>query len=189
MNAKIVDGTWVTMVTPFTEEDKIDFAALESLVEWFVEKKADGLFAVCQSSEMFYLTLPERVELAKFVVRQSAGRLPVVVSGHVSGSQKEQMRELAAMADVGADALVLVTNRLAKEGESEAVVQKNLEKIMKALPNTDLGLYECPYPYKRILSPGMLKCVQTAGGLAFLKTPAAIMPKLTRNCKPLRAHE
>lgn len=186
MKAKIVDGTWVTMVTPFTEDNKIDYAALESLVEWFVEKKADGLFAVCQSSEMFYLTPTERVELAKFVVKQSAGRLPVVVSGHVADNHKEQLRELAAMAEVGADAVVLVTNRLAKENESDAVLQKNLEKIMKAVPNTDLGLYECPYPYKRILSPDTLKWCADSGRFGIFKDTCCDIAQIDAKLRAIR---
>ena len=44
-----------------------------------------GLFAVCQSSEMFYLSDDERIELAQFVATQAAGRVAVVATGNSDG--------------------------------------------------------------------------------------------------------
>ena len=57
-------GVWPVMLTPFTEENQVDYAALKELVEWYIKNGVDGLFAVCQSSEMFKLTLKERVTAA-----------------------------------------------------------------------------------------------------------------------------
>ena len=45
-------GVWPVMLTPFTEENQVDYPALKELVEWYIENGVDGLFAVCQSSEM-----------------------------------------------------------------------------------------------------------------------------------------
>ena len=90
MSNEIKNGTWVTMITPFTRENQIDYPGVEALIEWYIRYKVDGIFAVCQSSEMFYLSLRERVELAKFVVEKARGRIPVVVSGHVSESIESQ---------------------------------------------------------------------------------------------------
>lgn len=55
------------MLTPYTEDNKIDYPALEKLTEWYFENDCDGLFAVCQSSEMFQLTLEERCKIAAAV--------------------------------------------------------------------------------------------------------------------------
>ena len=65
MNKKIVNGVYPTMLTPFNEDNTIDFKALERLVEWYIAKGVDGLFAVCQSSAMFELSRRERKELCK----------------------------------------------------------------------------------------------------------------------------
>lgn len=158
----ITSGVWPTMITPFTADNKIDFNGLESLIEWYLANKVHGLFAVCQSSEMLYLTLEERVELASFVAKVVNGRAPVACSGHVSSHIKEQTDELKAMADTGADVLVLVTNRLAAIDESDDVWKQNLEIIMDNVPNISLGLYECPRPYNRLIKPETLHwCCQT----------------------------
>jgi 4-hydroxy-tetrahydrodipicolinate synthase len=170
MNNKIVNGVYPTMLTPFNEDNTIDFAALERLVEWYIGKGVDGLFAVCQSSAMFELSRRERKELCKRTVEITAGRRPVMASGHVSDTLEDQAADLNDMAEAGADALVLVSNRLAKPWESDVVWLKNLEKLMKDLPSDiPLGFYECPYPYKRLLSAEIVKELVKTGRFAFIK--------------------
>ena len=63
MNSNESSGLWPVMLTPFTDEGNIDYASLERLIDWYERNGATGLFAVCQSSETFYLSLRERVEL------------------------------------------------------------------------------------------------------------------------------
>ena len=70
------------MLTPFTEDGEVDYASLERLVEWYEENGAQGLFAACQSSEVFYLSLQERVRIAAFLKKRA--HVPVIASGHVS---------------------------------------------------------------------------------------------------------
>ena len=111
------DGIWPTMITPFKEDGSIDFKSLERLVDWYIINGVDGLFAVCQSSEMFFLSLEEKRQLAEATVKAAAGRVPVICSGHTSDKIEEQIEELQEMAGTGVDAIVLVTNRLAKEEE------------------------------------------------------------------------
>ncbi|MCU6794637.1 dihydrodipicolinate synthase family protein [Paenibacillus sp. WQ 127069] len=165
----IVDGVWPTMVTPFTESNEIDFKALEKLVEWYIAKGVDGLFAVCQSSEMFKLSLEERVQLAGFVKKQAAGRVPVIASGHVSDSIQDQIEEIKAISAVGIDAFVMVSNRLAAQDESDDVWKRNAEIILAAVPDVAFGIYECPFPYKRLMSPELLAWCASTGRFLFLK--------------------
>ena len=110
MKAKKIEGIVPVMITPFTDGGEIDYESLERLIEWYIANGSDALFAVCQSSEMLFLSLKERVELAKFVVKKTAGRIPVVASGHISDDPFSQAEELAAAANTGADGVVLVSN-------------------------------------------------------------------------------
>ena len=170
MNANLPGGVWPTMVTPFTDNGEIDDAALERLIDWYIARGVSGLFAVCQSSEMFYLSLEERVHLAAFVKQKAAGRVPVIASGHISDAISSQIAELNKMAETGVDALVFITNRLAEPNESDDVWRRNMEKVMAELPpDVPLGLYECPYPYKRLLSPELLAWCAETGRFWFLK--------------------
>ncbi len=166
----IVDGVWPTMVTPFTEEGRLDVHALEAQVAWYLDRHVDGLFAVCQSSEMFFLSLQERVALAQAVVDQVGGQVEVIASGHVSGTLEVQVEEVQRVADTGVDAVVLVTNRFAQEDEGDDVWVANLERFLDRVPDTiALGFYECPYPYKRLLTPETLSWCARSGRFIFLK--------------------
>lgn len=171
MTAKTIDsGVWPTMLTPFTEENRIDWVSLERLINWYIDQGVHGLFAVCQSSEMFHLTLEERVEVARFVKEKSCGRVPVIASGHIGGSFEEQVAELNALARTGIDGLVLITNRLAEETESDDIAIGNLERLLEAIPNDiPLGFYECPFPYKRLLSNQLLRYCAESGRFQFIK--------------------
>ena len=75
MSAKKIEGIVPVMITPYTEAGEIDYPGLERLIEWYIAKGADALFAVCQSSEMQFLSIKERSELGKFVVKQAAGQV------------------------------------------------------------------------------------------------------------------
>ncbi|MBV9656251.1 MAG: dihydrodipicolinate synthase family protein [Acetobacteraceae bacterium] len=159
-----VGGIMPVMLTPFTEQNEIDWAGLERLVEWYIGNGADALFAVAQSSEMQFLSLTEREALGRAVVRQVAGRVPVVVSGHISDDIDAQVEELTAAAKTGADAVILVTNHLdPKQTGAASVFLATLDTLLARLPrDVPLGLYECPAPFRRLLSDDELRrCIDT----------------------------
>ena len=163
-------GVWPVMLAPFTEDGHVDYHALGGLVEWYIANGASGLFAVCQSTEMFCLTLEERVGYARFVKEKAAGRVPVIASGHISDSFEDQVEELKAVAAAGVDAVILITNRLARQDESDEVWMAALERLLAALPeDIRLGFYECPYPYKRLLTADMIRSCARTGRFYFLK--------------------
>jgi 4-hydroxy-tetrahydrodipicolinate synthase len=170
MNNKFPNGVWPTMITPYTESNIVDYEALEGIIEWYIQKGVNGLFAVCQSSEMFFLSLEEKLKVAEFIVEKAKGRVPVIASGHTSDSFEDQVREITLMAKTGVDAVVLITNRLAEENESDEIWKNNLEKLLKEIPeDIALGFYECPYPYKRVISPDLLKWCAQSTRFYFLK--------------------
>ncbi|MFC0212975.1 dihydrodipicolinate synthase family protein [Paenibacillus chartarius] len=169
MARNIPNGVWPTMVTPFTGAGEVDYAALEALVDWYIGQGVHGLFAVCQSSEMFYLSLEERVRIARFVVESAGGRVPVIASGHVSDGEDEQAEELLRMADTGVEAVVLVSNRLAAPEEGDGIWLERALRLLDRVPGVQFGVYECPYPYKRLMTPQLLRQCADTGRFSFLK--------------------
>ena len=166
----IADGVWPTMITPFTDEGSIDYDALDELVEWYIANGVTGLFAVCQSSEMFHLSLTERVELSRACVRAAAERVPVIASGHVSNALDDQIDEVKRVADTGVRAVVLISNRFAREYEDDDVFLRRLDRLVSAVPDRLLlGFYECPFPYKRLISPRIMTYGVESGRFGFLK--------------------
>ena len=110
---KIPGGIYPVMITPFTADNQIDYEAVDRIVEFYAQGGCQGVFAVCQSSEMFWLSEDEREKLAARVVKASAGRMCVVASGHISERMEDQIRELRRVAATGVNAVVMISNRLA----------------------------------------------------------------------------
>lgn len=166
-----------TMITPYKKDGSVDYETAVKYVDWYFENGLTGIFAVCQSSEIFYLTLEERVELnrrvyerAKQLERTSGRKFTVVSSGHISDTLEEQAKELNAIYESGTDALILITNRLDIHNEGDDVFIANAEKLLKQLPsNAKLGLYECPHPYKRLVTPKILDWCLSTGRFYYMK--------------------
>ncbi|MEM5369122.1 dihydrodipicolinate synthase family protein [Paraburkholderia azotifigens] len=165
-----VEGIVPVMLTPFHDDGTIDYAGLERLIEWYLAKGSDALFAVAQSSEMQFLSLAERGALARFVVEKVAGRVPVVASGHISDDLDAQAEELCVAADSGAQGVVLVTNHLDPKREGSQTFLASLNRLLSKLPSDiPLGLYECPAPYRRLLTDDELKACIDTGRFVMLK--------------------
>lgn len=182
-----VFGIFPVVITPFTEADTIDWDGYARLIEWYLAHGAQGLFAVCQSSEMQYLSLAERRDLARFTVDRVAGRVPVVASGHVSDAPEDQIEELSAIAATGVDAVVFVTNRLAAPGDAPGTLVSRLETLIAALPETTrFGLYECPAPYRRLLTDDELTWCAQHGRFDFLKDVSCDLETVKRRLALVR---
>lgn len=164
-------GVYPTMITPFTDDNKIDLQAVDALVKWYWRCGCSGIFAVCQSSEMFYLSLKEQLQLAHATIKAARGsQMSIVVSGHTAQSLEEQAEELIAMYETGADSVVLVTNRLDLHNDGDSEWLCNAERLISKLPaDMKLGLYECPYPYKRLLTTEILRWCMNTGRFTFIK--------------------
>ena len=170
MSHTIPGGVWPTMITPFRNDLSVDYDALGPMVEWYIAHGVSGLFAVCQSSEMFYLTLDERVRLARETVRIAAGRVPVIASGHISEDPEQGLEEVAAILETGVDTAVLLTNRFGAPGDRTETWRSSLERFVARLPEeASLGFYECPYPYSRILTADDVAWLSDTGRFSFLK--------------------
>lgn len=169
MKTILPDGVWPVMLTLFTDDNEVDYPAMGRLVDWYIENGAAGLFAVCQSSEMVQLSLEERVELARFVKQHAGDRVPVVASGHISDAIEEQIAETRAIAATGIDAFVLVTSRVCGKDESDETWKSLVTQILDAVPDVDFGLYECPAPYHRLLTPEVIAWCGATGRFTFMK--------------------
>ena len=144
---------FVTMVTPFCRDGSLDLGAVRAMCDWYSEAGLDGIFTACQSSEIFNLTVEERVLLSKTVVdrcktlaKEHPERPPmtVVASGHVADTFAGQVYELQAVASCGIDTLILISNRMDIANTGDDAWIRETSALMDALPDIPLGVYECP---------------------------------------------
>ena len=179
-----------TMITPYKSDGGIDYDTAIKYVDWYYENHLDGIFAVCQSSEIFYLSLEERVELNRRVYKRAKELdkdFLVVSSGHISDTLEEQAEELNAIYESGTDALILITNRLDINNEGDDVFIRNAERLIAKLPkDAKLGFYECPYPYKRLVTPKILDWCLSTGRFYYMKDTCCDAQMIAKRANQLK---
>lgn len=165
----ISNGIWPVVLTPFANNGQIDWTGYGHLLDWYTANGVDGFFLVCLSSEMYFLTERERLDLATYAVRHLAGTgLPTVACAGFGVARDEKIASIKQMADTGVDAVVLPLCQVVPKEASEVQLIEELEWMISQLPGITLGIYECPVPYHRLLSPEFFR-TRVARQTAFLK--------------------
>lgn len=165
------DGVWPVVLTPFHPDGSIDFRGYGALLDYYLEHRVTGLFAVCLSSELYHLTPEERLALARFTVRHVEGTVPVVGCGGIGRTERQRIDSILQMADTGLDAVVVpACQAVGPEADDEAF-KAAFVRLLEKTGETRLGLYECPAPYHRLISPRTLGDLARLGGerLPFIK--------------------
>nr|WP_288833527.1 dihydrodipicolinate synthase family protein [uncultured Flavobacterium sp.] len=157
------------MLTPFNNDGSIDYKTLTALTELYLKSGVTGLFANCLSSEMFELSEAERIQLTKHVVDVVAGQVPVVATGTFEGSIQQQADFTNKIYGTGIDAVILISGLLAKETDSDAVFVDNVHQLLNLTPGVPTGFYECPVPYKRVLTAEQLGDFVNTGRVIYHK--------------------
>lgn len=157
------------MITPYTADLKIDFDALSRLVDFYLASGAKGFFANCLSSEMYNLDADERLALARHVVKRVNGALPVVATGSFGTTIEERAEFARKMYDTGVSAVILITSHFANKDEADSILINNLEKFFSLTGKIPMGTYECPSPYKRIITPDVFRFLLSTNRLIYHK--------------------
>jgi 4-hydroxy-tetrahydrodipicolinate synthase len=100
-------GSLPALVTPF-RHGEVDLATLKALVDWHVEQGSHGIVPVGTTGESPTLSHEEHDLVVETVVRQVAGRVPVI-AGAGSNNTVETVRLVQAARRAGADAALVVT--------------------------------------------------------------------------------
>lgn len=157
------------MLTPFNNDGSIDYKTLTDLTELYLKSGVTGLFANCLSSEMFELSETERLQVTKHVVDVVAGQVPIVATGTFEGTIAQQADFTKKIYGTGIDAVILISGLLAKETDSDAVFVDNVHQLLDLTPGIPTGFYECPVPYKRVLTAAQLEDFVNTGRVIYHK--------------------
>jgi 4-hydroxy-tetrahydrodipicolinate synthase len=108
----------VALVTPMLDDESIDYASLEKLVEFHIASGTDAIVAVGTTGESATLDMQEHCAVVKFVVERVGKRIPVI-AGTGANSTTEAIELTRCAKEAGADACLLVTpyyNKPTQEG-------------------------------------------------------------------------
>src|SRR6476661_6011315 len=157
------------MITPFNLKAKVDFDAVSRLIDFYMAAGVKGFFANCLSSEMYSISEDERLELTAHIVRYVNGRLPVVATGSFGLTIEDKAEFTKKIYDTGISAVILITGHYANVDDPDDVLLKNFEKMFRLTGSIPMGLYECPAPYKRIISTEVFKKLLESDRLVYHK--------------------
>lgn len=136
-------GLGTALVTPFLENGDIDYKALSTLIEHQIAGGTDYLVILGTTSEVPTLTHAEQDEIIAHVVKQVAGRLPLVlgIGGNSTAAVVARIMELKDTLAAHFAAILSVTpyyNRPQQEG-----LYLHFSKVAKASP-VPVILYNVP---------------------------------------------
>ena len=73
-----VKGVWLPVVTPF-KDDAIDFASYKRLIDYYVDKKIDGIIPLGTTGESPVIEEDEFEHLIDMTMEYVSGRVPVII--------------------------------------------------------------------------------------------------------------
>ena len=115
----MIQGSIVALVTPMQEDGRLDYAALGRLVDWHAKEGTDAIVVVGTTGESPTVNVDEHCGLIEAVVKQAAGRLPIIAgTGANSTAEAIELAQFARKA--GADAHLSVVpyyNKPTQEGQ------------------------------------------------------------------------
>ena len=174
------------MITPFNLKAKVDLDAVSRLVDFYLAAGVKGLFANCLSSEMYSITEDERLELTRHIVKYVDGRVPIVATGSFGLSIEDKAEFTKKIYDTGVNAVILITGHYANVDDSDEILLRNFERMLKYTPGIPLGTYECPAPYKRILSAEVFKTLVATDRFVYHKDTSIALDQVRAKLEVLK---
>ncbi len=179
MSESRFEGVFALLLTPFLDNDEIDWNIYDRYVDWQLSHHPHGLFAVCGSGEMGALTLRERLDLAKRAVDR-AGRVPVLATANMEADTEDHRQELLRMAETGVSGVILIV----PDGMGRD--QRRLADYfaqMAAISPVPVFLYECPIAAPRHIDPAIYGDLVRRNGICGIKDTTCTLEGITAKIK------
>jgi dihydrodipicolinate synthase/N-acetylneuraminate lyase len=169
--ARPLRGIIPPMVTPLLDNETLDEAGLERLIEHLLAGGVQGLFLLGTTGEGPHISYAGRHELVKRTCQQVAGRVPVLV-GITDTVFSECLRLAQTAAEAGAAAVVAAPPYYFPAGQAELIRYYHLLADRLPLP---LFLYNMPSHTKVSLEAATVQAIADHPGVAGLKDSSANM--------------
>ena len=113
-----MQGIVPAVITPFRENETVDYGAWQELLEWLIASGVHGLFVIGGQGEFFTLSEEERTVAARFCVQTVARRLPVFANvGAVTTAETVRLAQQAEQD--GVDYIVVISPYYLKPSPEE----------------------------------------------------------------------
>lgn len=117
----IFKGAGVAIITPFTEDNQVNYDKLGEILDFQIENGIDSIIICGTTGEASTLTHEEHLEAIRYTVKKVAGRVPVI-AGTGSNCTDTAIYLSQEAEKMGADGLLVVTpyyNKATQKGLME----------------------------------------------------------------------
>ncbi len=164
------NGVYPAMITPFHEDQSIDFEKVDQLTDFYIESGVAGIFAAGLSAEIMWMSNEEKIQLVERIVKKAAGRVPIIGTGITAGTLEEQAELIKQIHATGANSVAFSVCQLTEESDDDDVWIQQAESLLKLIPeDISLAFYECPMPYWRLLTDKGIEWAAQTGRFHFMK--------------------
>lgn len=114
----IFTGAGVAIVTPFNEDESINYDKLDQLIDYHCNNGTDSIIICGTTGESATMSEKEHMECVKFAIERTKERLPII-AGTGSNCTRTAIDMSKEAASYGADGLLVVTpyyNKATQEG-------------------------------------------------------------------------
>lgn len=136
------NGIYTPIVTPFNENEEIDFGKLKHNLDKWSQTKLDGIVVLGSNGEFVYLSEEEKLQVIEFAVKNFTGDKKVIV-GTSCESTRETILLSKKAAALGADAVLLLPPNYYKGGMKEEILYRHFTDVADESP-VPVMLYNMP---------------------------------------------
>ena len=103
-----LQGSFVALVTPMRADGSLDYASLESLLDWHIQSGTNGIVTVGTTGESATVSVTEHLQIIEQTIEFVDKRIPVI-AGTGANSTQEALELTQTAASLGADFALIVT--------------------------------------------------------------------------------
>lgn len=134
----IFTGAGVAIVTPFNEDESINYDKLDELIDFQISNGTDAIIICGTTGESATMTEEEHAECVRFAIERAKHRVPVI-AGTGSNCTKTAIELSKDAAEHGADGLLLVTPYYNKATQGGLI--KHFSAVAEEVNGTPIILY------------------------------------------------
>lgn len=102
---KLLKGTGVAIITPFTKSGKVDFAGLTNVVNHIIKGKCEYIVVLGTTGETATLSINEKMEVVAHIIKENKKRVPLVLG--IGGNNTQEIIEIIRQNDLRDFAAIL----------------------------------------------------------------------------------
>lgn len=138
----LLKGVYAPLVTPFDDNENIDYPVLEKLIEFLLENGIEGFVPGGTTGEVYALRDDERLEVFRFVKNVVNGRAHLM-AGTNSGATRDVIRLSREAEKIGYDSLMLAVPPYSRPNQREL-----LSHYKDVIHSTNLPVILYNFPWR-----------------------------------------